>query len=150
MEASETMPIVVGAHLRAETTDRPLAEQVRETIESWMAAHDVSPPPAPLVCTDLWYLNNAELRAQPTLCIGDPEVNAATAALAGRLPSATVADGQWRIQLDAAFASLTCCVWGVDEATTAEAIEAFVQRWLDPWLGAIFGIRGLADEGSRA
>jgi len=41
-----------------------------------------------LVCSDVWYLNNDPLRSRPTISIGGPGVNALSAYLADKLPSA--------------------------------------------------------------
>src|SRR5262245_43553297 len=85
--------IVVGAHLRAEFTDRPLAYRLREAVLRWQdqsLGEDDAPPLRPVVCSDVWYLNAAELAARPVISIGDPQVNAASAMLATRMPTAFV------------------------------------------------------------
>jgi len=137
----QVIPIVVGAHLRAELGDRPRSKRVLEAITSWMELHEVDGPPWPIVCTDLWYLNQVELRTQPTICIGHPEVNAASAALSAKLPTTKLVDDAYRIQLDQEYIELKCCMWGVDDASTDRCIDAFVADFLPTWLGSIFGIR---------
>ena len=134
------IPIVVGAHLRAEVGDRPLAEKVKSAIESWKQQHGISESPYPLVCTDMWYLNSVELRIQPTLSIGSPEVNAATAAFASDIPTLVEVQDAYRIQADPAFVELKCALWGVDAQQTQLGVDAFVKDVLEQWLGAFFGI----------
>jgi hypothetical protein len=132
---------VVGAHLRAEVGDRARANRVKDAIVGWMKENDISDPPWPLVCSDLWYLNQIELKAQPTICIGHPEVNAATAALSAKLPTAFLADDSYRIQLDPEYIDCTCCLWGVDNAHSQHAVDAFISDFLPELLGSIFGLR---------
>ena len=71
------IPIVVGTHLRAELGDRRRGYYLKEAIVDWMEQQELLGPPWPLVCSDMWYLNQAELRTRPTICIGQPELNAA-------------------------------------------------------------------------
>lgn len=70
--------IVVGAHLRAEIADRPLAYQLADAIRLWRSDHAawLNINLEPVVLTDLWYLNNEELQAKPTISLGGPGVNA--------------------------------------------------------------------------
>lgn len=128
-----TLPIVVGAHLSAEVHDRPLAAIVRDEIAGRLSAPD---PLVPIVCSDLWYLNTAPLRTQPTIAIGTPEQNAATAFFAGRIPTAFMVEESFRIQLDPELLDLRTCVWGQTPRQTAAAIEAFIDRYLDSFLEA--------------
>jgi len=132
------MPLVVGAKLEAELRDRPLAVRLRDRI----APPDASPVPRdaghlqPIVCTDLWYLNDDALRLQPTIAIGRPEDNAATAFLAGRLPTAFVAEDSFRIQFDPELIDLHVCLWGQTTDQTEAAIGLFIDRYLNGFLEA--------------
>lgn len=135
--------IVAGAHLQAEVTDRPLAYRLREQVLRWIetadpaAAGQASPPGLePVVCSDLWYLNNEELLERPAISIGGPGVNAATAFLAGRLPRAFVLDETFQVLLDPEFCARWACMWGVDHAATVSAVDLFAERYLDPFLRA--------------
>jgi hypothetical protein len=131
--------IVVGAHLNAEVTDRPLAYRLCELIDDWRHMHDVADEALhPMVCTDLWYLNHNDLLLQPTLAIGDPEFNATTAFLANRIPTALVVDQSIRIHLDPELVELRACAWGVDPAQTTAAVETFCERYLDDFLRAAY------------
>lgn len=135
--AAEVIPVVVGAHLRAEVAHRAPANVIASAIDAWTAARsDLADPARALVCTDLWYLNDDALRRRPTICVGDPEANAATACLAHRLPPVLEVDDRYRIHLDLDRIDLQCCVWGANASATATAAEVFVARYLDAFLRA--------------
>lgn len=135
------LAIVVGAHLRAEAADRPLAERLRSRIEGWIAEATCDQPLRPLICCDLWYLNDAVLQAQPTIAIGHPEVNAVSALFANRLPTAYVVEAQHEVLMDAELIDLQACLWGVQSSATAAAVETFTERYLDGFLRAAHGMR---------
>ena len=141
VEPSQALPIVVGAHLRAEVGDRTRANQVRDAIAAWMSGNEIGGPPWPIVCSDLWYLNQVELKVQPTICIGHPEINAATAAISANLPTAKLVDNSYRIQLDPEHIDRTCCLWGVDDTHSQHAVETFIADFLPKLMGSIFGLR---------
>lgn len=143
-EPTRVMPIVVGAHLRAEIHDRPLGRRLRREIRRWSrrtleATGDPEPGAArlqPVVLTDLWFLNAGALMAQPAIAIGHPAVNAASAYYASRLPAALVVEGSLQIQLDPELGDLHACIWGVGETATAAAVDLFVTRYLHRFLRA--------------
>jgi len=144
-EDIEQLFIVVGADLRAEISDRPLAYRLRDRVIQWQGQlqdHESAEPVTAVelasivVCTDLWYLNANELMGQPAISIGEPGMNAATAYLANRLPTAMVAEGRFRVHLDPEFIDAHACIWGVDPRATAEAIDVFAERYLDAFMGA--------------
>ena len=141
IESDQVLPIVVGAHLRAEVGDRARANRVKDAIVGWMKENDITDPPWPLVCSDLWYLNQIELKTQPTICIGHPEINAATAAIAAALQTVALVDDSYRIQLDPEYIDCTCCFWGVNHAHSERATEAFIADFMPELLGSIFGLR---------
>lgn len=132
--------LVVGAHLRAELTDRPLAYMLVERIEAWQRQHVEADRLEPLVCSDMWYLNAAELLSRPTICLGRPGVNAASAFFANRLPTAFVLEETFQVQLDLEFITMQACVWGVNAAATASGVELFEDRYLDSFLRAAHGM----------
>lgn len=157
--AAPMILIVVGAHLRAESADRPIAYALREKVLSWLdgrfapadatespAADDGGDPdpgaPRPghpcsvVVCTDVWYLNDASLRVWPTISLGGPGVNALSAYLADKLPSVLVVDDVLMIQMDPELAEATAAVWGIDHRSTVSAAEAFAERYLDAFMTA--------------
>ena len=132
--------VVVGAHLRAELTDRPLAYMLVDQIEGWQQRHVEADRLTPLVCSDMWYLNAAELLSRPTICLGRPGVNAASAFFANRLATAFVLEETFQVQLDLEFITMQACVWGVNAAATASGVELFEDRYLDSFLRAAHGM----------
>ena len=130
--------IVVGAHLIAELADRPRAYQLAQQIVDWQKQHLDTDEPwlSPIVCSDMWYLNSTQLMARPTICLGKPGVNAASAYFANRLPTAFVIEQSFQVQLDVEFIDMQACIWGIDAAATSSAIETFETRYLDSFLRA--------------
>lgn len=129
--------IVVGANLRAEIADRPLGYRLCERIDAWqneVCAREELARLRPVVCTDVWYLNNNELMERPTIAIGDPAVNAACAYLSTRLPTAFVIEETLRVHLDPDFIDMQVCMWGASDEATASAVDLFVNRHMDAFL----------------
>ena len=134
-----TILIVTGAHLKAEAADRPLAYHLRKRMTDWLATHgDPDNPESPrvLVCSDVWYLNNEPLRARPTVSVGGPGVNALSAYLGDKLPSAFSIENILLVQADLDFIDVVACCWGRDDASTAAAVEAFADKYLDSFMTA--------------
>lgn len=139
IEPRTLMLVVVGAHLRAEIADRPIGERLCAAIRQRQLELAITdgidgPGLRPIVCTDLWYLNSTDLMARPTISIGEPSVNAATAFLSSRLPTTFVMEQAFRIQMDVELINLQACLWGVDAEATAAAVALFEQRYLDEFL----------------
>ncbi len=130
--------IVVGAHLRAEEADRPLAYRLVEEIESWKEKHRslLTVDIEPTVCTDLWYLNHDDLRRRPTICIGGPGVNALSAYLAQHLSDENNR-ADVLLQIDPDFTDLQACVWGTNQQLTTHGLQVFIDRYLDGYLKAV-------------
>ena len=133
LDPEQLLLLVVGAHLHAEVADRPLAGRLAEAIVERVPYPD---PEAlrPVTCTDLWYVGNQELLARPTISIGAPQVNAATALLARRLPTVCIIDEKLRVHADPEQLDHQACIWGVDHQATAAGVELFIDRYLDPLL----------------
>jgi hypothetical protein len=133
--------VVVGAHLRAEVDDRPAARRLQRRIAHWQEGNlPEGERLRAVVCTDLWYLNAPELLAQPTISIGRPQLNAATARMAGRLPTVFVVQDALAVQLDPDLAQLRACVWGVDRRATATAVDHFLLKHLERFLRCAHGL----------
>lgn len=128
--------IVVGAHLRAEAADRPLAYALIERIRNWLQQrmHSTDWPLMPLVCTDVWYLNNAQLHTRPAISLGGPGVNALSAYLYQKLPTALAVEDKLVVQVDVEMTDLRAAVWGVDAQHTATAIDLFEKKYLDDFM----------------
>ena len=142
IETDRLLLIVVGAHLRAEIGDRPLAYCLRQRLIDWLDArygpenqHEAHPLSI-VVCTDLWYLNREELRARPTLSIGGPGVNALAAFLGDKLASVFSIRDVLLVQADLEFVDVIASCWGIDEASTVAAVDAFCERYLDAFMQA--------------
>jgi hypothetical protein len=138
IEVENLILIVTGAHLHAEIGDRPVAYALQKRLTDWLARELPDDPGRPqvLVCTDLWYLNNDPLRARPTISIGGPGVNALTAFLADKLPSAFAIENVLIVQADLEFTDCLACCWGAEPGATAAAVHAFEERYLDAFMDA--------------
>ncbi|MHC4101101.1 MAG: hypothetical protein ACYSW1_09520 [Planctomycetota bacterium] len=134
VDPQHLLMIVVGAHLEAELADRPLGYRLQNDVVRWQQETPEADPLAPIVCTDLWYLNARELMLRPTISVGRPEHNAVSAYLANRMPTALVIDRSLQVQLDPEFITLQACVWGVDEPATRSGVDLFVERYLESFL----------------
>lgn len=141
LETATLVPIVVGAHPKAELFDRPVAYRLRQTIHDRLVEYSGQDDPAllpfrPLVMSDVWYLNDPALRERPTISIGAPGVNALSAFLASRLPSVFVVDDVMMVQLDLELDDLVACCWGTRPDATQSAADVFRDRYLDEFLRA--------------
>lgn len=137
--SDETMILIlVGSDLQAERIDRPLGYRLRETMLRWIdeisLSELVGDARQPELCTDVWYLNNTELHRCPAVSIGTPEVNAATAYLANRLPIAFTIDHTLQVQLDPELVDLRACIWGESAPATGRGVDLFIERYLDAFL----------------
>jgi hypothetical protein len=132
--------IVVGAHLSAEVSERPLAYRLVDGINQWLGQHETDAPNGklqPLVCTDIWYLNNSELHSRPAVSIGGPGVNALAAYLHQKLPTVMSVNDRVLVQMDVDLVDTRASAWGIDAAHTVAAVEQFQQRYLDAYLDAV-------------
>lgn len=134
IEPSRLLLIVTGAHLRAEANDRPLAYRLRDEALGRLERRPHDERLGVLVCSDIWYLNNDDLRACPTVSVGAPGVNALGAYLADKLPSAFAVEGVLSVQLDTDFVDLLASCWGHDASSSRAAVDAFAERYLDVFL----------------
>lgn len=125
-EQGPTLLIVVGVHPGAEQTDRFTGYALKERAERM----DESAGVTVLVCSDVWVLNNDDAMRCAAVSVGPPSVNAMTAFLADRLPTALVADDRYVVQFDAQTDEPVAAVWGESPSETAEAAEQLAQRHL--------------------
>jgi len=136
-ERDDKILIVVGAHPIAEREHRAIAYTLRQRMaEALCAAALDHTTPEVLVCTDVWYLNDESIRSMPTVSIGAPGVNALTAFLASKLPSAFVIDDVLIVQLDPEMHTPLACCWGSTREATARAVDAFVEKYMGSFLEA--------------
>ncbi|MBN8645997.1 MAG: hypothetical protein J0L61_12245 [Planctomycetes bacterium] len=132
--AESRILIVTGAHLRAEAADRPLAYRLRAQMLGWWDREGLQlgvERPSVIVCSDVWYLNNDDLRSLPTVSIGGPGVNALSAFLTDKLPGVFTVQNILTVQMDIELVEAVVNIWGMDHATTVGALDAFVERYLD-------------------
>ncbi|MEE9405069.1 MAG: hypothetical protein V3V20_09250 [Algisphaera sp.] len=136
--ATHRVMVVVGAHLRAEEADRPLAYRLIQAIEHWIERHRdlLEVKIVPAVCSDLWYLSHDDLRRLPTVCIGGPGVNTLSAYLAQHLVEED-RGAEVLLQIDPEFTDLQACVWGMNHELTAHGVELFMKQYLDGYLRAV-------------
>lgn len=136
------LPIVIGAHINAEITDRPLGDRVARHVRAVRRANDLGSDEGlmPIVMTDIWYLNEVDLMLQPAIVIGEPGVNAATAHWATRIPKAFVVDESHQVLMDLEGPDRTACMWGVDPTKTEAATDHFESRYLQVWLESVGAI----------
>ena len=139
LHTDELLLIVVGAHLKAEVADRPTAyrllESVQEQLHHQTQATDW--PVTPIVCTDVWYLNNNDLHSRPLISVGGPGVNALSAYLYQKLPTALAVEDQLVIQLDVEMTDLRCAIWGTDAGHSNTAVELFETKYLAEFIKAV-------------
>ncbi len=136
---SSLLLIVVGAHLRAEVADRPLAYRLLDCVHTWLGDHadELAVEIQPVVCSDVWYVNQPALQRRPTISLGGPGVNALSAYYAQKLPAALVHEDRMMIQLDPEFVDLRVCTWGVDHENTVRVLDVFLSKYLDAFLRAV-------------
>ncbi|MCK4872524.1 MAG: hypothetical protein KAS72_07345 [Phycisphaerales bacterium] len=150
LDLDRVVLLVVGAHLRAEVADRPIAYRLRDAILAWMEEaceldDETLPPVDVVVCTDVWWLNNNELRECPTISVGGPGINALSAYLGDKVPSAFVVDDSLIVQMDVELTDLLACVWGMNHEQTIAAADVFTERYLDSFMRGVLDRLGDAD-----
>ena len=136
---SNTLLIVVGAHLRAEVADRPLGYELQQRVNEWLEEHQeqMNVSIDVIVCSDIWYLNNEQLQQCPTISIGGPGVNALSAYFAQNLKHDTGQEQQVLIQIDPEYTDLRVCIWGTNHELTVKGLDLFNRQYLDGYLRAV-------------
>jgi hypothetical protein len=134
-DVGHLMFVVVGATLRAEAMDRPLAyrllDQVSERLRNRPDTLEC------LVISDIWYLNSEPLQKRPAISLGGPGVNHLSGYLYRKLETVLSVDNVLLIQISMGEPAPRCCVWGMDHDSTVEALDTFVQKgYLDRFLEA--------------
>lgn len=138
-DTSNLVLVVVGAHLRAEVADRPIAYGLCQRVEQWVKTHrqKMNISLLPVVCSDVWYVNQPTLQQRPTISIGGPGVNALSAYYADKLQSVLVHDDHKIIQLDPEFVDLRVSIWGMNHELTVSVVELFMTKYVDLYLRAV-------------
>jgi hypothetical protein len=134
IDSERLIPIVTGVQLKAELGDRPLAyrveAEVRKRLGEVLPGGEPGELPrlSPVVISDVYYLNNEELKSRPVISIGGPGMNMLSANLVEELPTAMAIENVLVIQMDLEFRDLRCAVWGMDHLATVRAVETFVVK----------------------
>jgi len=135
--------IVVGVQLRAELGDRPLAyrieQELKQRLEAALGKAPEGEPPrlSAVVLSDVLYLNNDELQARPAISVGGPAMNALSATLVDKLPTAVAVEDTLVIQMDLDMRDPRCAVWGMNHLDTVRAVELFVAKYLDAFVEGV-------------
>jgi hypothetical protein len=126
-----TVLIVVGHGILPEEEDRPLAYDLKRAINARGAGADGR---IGVVVTDVWVMNQELADFFPAIAVGGPGVNAFTAQIYEDLPVTVMREERVFVQI--ADEGKRAALWGMDQAATREAVEAFVsdgllERFLD-------------------
>ena len=144
VEIDRLLWIVVGIQLNAELGDRPLAYRVEEEVRTRLTTRLGKPQPgqpprlAPVVITDVYYLNDADVQRRPAISVGGPGVNAVSALLTDKLPTPVAIENTLVVQMDLDFNDMRCAVWGMTHLDTVRAVDLFIAKgYLDMFLDAV-------------
>jgi hypothetical protein len=139
IDTDETVVLVTGTALTAEERDRPTAYTLKVEIDRRGDGHTYR---RAVVVGDIWYLENRIFHLNPTIAIGGPGANAVAAEFAQGLPTLVNVDDRVFVQADFDGELKRASLWGVDAASTAQAVEMFVrQGMLDDLLQRIWKFR---------
>jgi len=139
IDTDETVVLVTGTALTAEERDRPTAYTLKVEIDRRGDGHTYR---RAVVVGDIWYLENRIFHLNPTIAIGGPGANAVAAEFAQGLPTLVNVDDRIFVQADFDGELKRASLWGVDAASTAQAVEMFVrQGMLDDLLQRIWKFR---------
>lgn len=139
IDVANLILVVVGAHLRAEMADRPIAYKLCQQMEQWIKKYSeqMNISLMPVVCSDVWYVNQPSIQQRPTISLGGPGVNALSAYYADKLQSVLVHDDHMVIQLDPEFVDLRASVWGMNHELTVSVVDLFATKYVDRYLRAV-------------
>jgi hypothetical protein len=134
IEVDCLIPIITGVQLKAELGDRPLAyrieAEVRKLLDELLGKPEPGQPPrlAPIVLSDVYFLNHEEIQARPFIAVGGPGVNIVSANLVEEIPTAVAIENVLVVQMDLELKDLRCSVWGMDHLSTVRAVETFIVK----------------------
>ncbi|HEY7038915.1 MAG TPA: hypothetical protein VID28_08700 [Methylomirabilota bacterium] len=134
-----TVLLVVGYGILPEEEDRPVAYNLKDSINSRSEGIENR---SAVVVTDMWMLNQEMADMFPAIAIGGPAVNAFAAQIYEDLPLAYTRDQQAFIQMNQ-DAGKRAALWGMDQHGTREAAEVFVKDGLlDRFLELVWRLPG--------
>jgi len=138
IDVNQTILIVVGADLKPEEVDRPLAYKLKQALEASPHFGD-HPFRKCLVISDALYRHDKIIGVCPTVAIGGPGVNTVAAEFIEQLPVYLSQENRYFIQLDKSFKDPKISIWGMDRNSTEEALDMFIANGiLDDFLKAIW------------
>lgn len=127
--------IVTGTTLRAEDVDRPLANRLAEEVRKRLPSESGW---RCLVISDVYYINDEDLRDCPVISVGGPGVNHLAGVFLRELSPALAIDGILLIQMDVALEDLRASIWGMDHEKTVEALNTFIGKgYLDRFIQGV-------------
>ena len=136
--------IVTGVQLTAELGDRPLAyrieQEIRDRLATLLEPPEPGEPPrlAPVVVSDVYYLNNDDAQKGPTISIGGPGMNALSASLVEQLPTPVAIENALVVQMDLDMNDLRCAIWGMNHLDTVRAVDTFIAKgYLDTFVKGV-------------
>lgn len=138
-DVRNTVLLVVGYGILPEEEDRPVAYDLKDSINSRSKGVENR---SAVVVTDMWMLNQEMADMFPAIAIGGPAVNAFAAQIYEDLPLAFARDQQVFIQMDQGTGKRVV-LWGMDQLGTREAVEVFVKDGLlDHFLELVWRLPG--------
>jgi hypothetical protein len=138
IDANQTILIVVGADLKPEEVDRPLAYKLKSAFES-SPLFGERPFRKCLVISDALYKHDKIIRVCPTVAVGGPGVNLVAAEFAEKLPVYLALENRYYIQSDKDFSEQKISIWGMNRDATEEAIDIFIEKGiLDSFLKTVW------------
>jgi hypothetical protein len=138
IDVNETILIVVGSEIKPEEKDRPLAYKLQYRI-SQADKYGRIPFRKCVVISDMLYENDKIIQVCPTIAIGGPGVNLVAARFVEKLPVLVNKDNRYFIQYDKESKNNRISLWGMDQATTNEAIDEFINSGLlDEYLSKVW------------
>ena len=136
--------IVTGVQLKAELGDRPLAyrieQEIRDRLATLLEPPEPGEPPrlAPVVVSDVYYLNSDDAQKGPTISIGGPGMNALSASLVEQLPTPVAIENALVVQMDLEMNDLRCAIWGMNHLDTVRAVDTFIAKgYLDTFVKGV-------------
>jgi len=138
IDVNQTILVVVGSEVKPEEKDRPLAYKLMNQIGQ-SEKYGGQPFRKCVVISDLLFENDKIIQVCPTIAIGGPGVNLVSAKFVDKLPVSVNRDNQFFIQSESDFKTNRVSIWGMDQATTNDAIDEFVNSgMLEKFLGKIW------------
>ena len=135
--SDKTLVITVGMNVCAELLDRPIAEVLRDAIDSHGVLEEGK---RAIVVVDAWWLREEQgLQRLSTIAIGGPGSNVVTEMIAkyGPDPSSSGSAASMhhgRVRHPGRTQTMDVALWGDDGIETAQAVRSFIARDLEQYL----------------